>query len=501
MIIATDKTQLTQLSRGKTAYPVYLTLGNIPKAIRRKPSKHACVLIAYLPTESINRNKIKKREAGSRHQRLFHESMRIVLEPLKVAGNDGIEICGGDGAVRLIYPILTCYVADFPEQCLVTCSKYGTCPKCQVPAKNLQDPPTAPPRTQQWTQDVMDDAKQSSQTPNEFYKTCMSQEVSGSVYTPFWSGFPYCDIHLAITPDILHQLYQGVFKHIVTWCQTLLSPEELDARLRTLPQAFGVQNFSNGWSALSQVSGPERKQMAKILLGCLVGKIAKKGIRAIKAILDFIYLSQYRSHSSTTLGYMQDALNQFEANKSFFIETEIHEDLNIPKFHSLHHYIASIKLFGTTDNYNTDMFERFHIDFAKEGWRASNQRDAFPQMVTWLSRQEKISQFDNYLETVDQQSTPQNSTISLTASQPNPLHPSISIAKYPPFPKKLISTIERNHYAPHFSHHLKEYLNSLLQHRSSNRIAILHNLPFQRLDVFSQFKFHPMALDDSDRGA
>jgi hypothetical protein len=34
VILATDKTSLTQFTGGKNAYPVYLTLGNIPKAIR-----------------------------------------------------------------------------------------------------------------------------------------------------------------------------------------------------------------------------------------------------------------------------------------------------------------------------------------------------------------------------------------------------------------------------------------------------------------------------------
>ncbi|ESK83972.1 hypothetical protein Moror_7503 [Moniliophthora roreri MCA 2997] len=33
IIIATDKTQLTQFSGNKQAYPVYLTIGNIPKAL------------------------------------------------------------------------------------------------------------------------------------------------------------------------------------------------------------------------------------------------------------------------------------------------------------------------------------------------------------------------------------------------------------------------------------------------------------------------------------
>ncbi|KAG1794519.1 uncharacterized protein BJ212DRAFT_1218035, partial [Suillus subaureus] len=52
---------------------------------------------------------------------------------------------------------------------------------------------------------------------------------------PFWLEFPHCDIHLAITSDVLHQLYQGVFKHMVEWCQELMDEEELDQRLHTLP--------------------------------------------------------------------------------------------------------------------------------------------------------------------------------------------------------------------------------------------------------------------------
>jgi hypothetical protein len=90
------------------------------------------------------------------------------------------------------------------------------------------------------------------------------------------------------------------------------------------------------------------------------------------------------------LKYIEDALISWEENHIFFLETAIREDFNIPKFHSLLHYIDSIRLFGATDNFNTEMFERLHIDFAKQGWRASNKRDEFPQMISWLSRQEKI---------------------------------------------------------------------------------------------------------------
>ncbi|KDR76055.1 hypothetical protein GALMADRAFT_67859, partial [Galerina marginata CBS 339.88] len=136
VIIASDKTQLTNFSGGKSAYPVYLTIGNIPKALRRKPTKNACILIAYLPVESakLKGSGLSKVNVKIQTQRLFHEAMRLVLSPLIKAGTNGIQMTGGNGEVRKVHPILACYAADFPEQCLVACTKYGTCPKCRAPA-------------------------------------------------------------------------------------------------------------------------------------------------------------------------------------------------------------------------------------------------------------------------------------------------------------------------------------------------------------------------------
>jgi hypothetical protein len=126
VIIATDKTQLTQFSGSKSTYPVYLMLHNIPKAIRCKPSQQACILIGYLSVNKILASHLTQKDKSSRVQHLFHDSMRIIiLEPLKEAGRKGMEVTGGDGRVRRVHPILACYMADYPEQCLVTCAKYS----------------------------------------------------------------------------------------------------------------------------------------------------------------------------------------------------------------------------------------------------------------------------------------------------------------------------------------------------------------------------------------
>jgi hypothetical protein len=115
---------------------------------------------------------------------------------------------------------------------------------------------------------------------------------------------------------------------------------------------------------------------------------------ATRAILDFLYLAQLPSHNDETLQDLDDALATFHANKSIFVDLGIREDFNLPKLHSLLHYTSSIKLFGTTDNYNTEYSERLHIDLAKDAYAATNHKDELAQMTIWLERKEKIAQFD-----------------------------------------------------------------------------------------------------------
>ncbi|KAF8155894.1 hypothetical protein B0H34DRAFT_850935 [Crassisporium funariophilum] len=434
--------------------------------------------------------------------------MRAVLEPLISAGKNGVEMISSDGAVRLVFPILSCYVADYPEQCLVTCSKYGTCPKCKTPAKNLGDKIAAEDRTPQWTESIILEAKeQMDGNSRKFHDYCMQYDVAGSVFRPFWQDFPLCNIHQSMTPDILHQLYQGVFKHIVSWVQRILPDGLLDQRIRTLPHGFGLRRFKNGFSALSQISGPERKQMAKILLGCLVGLIPKQGIMAITAILDFIQIAQYTTHDDTTLGYLQDALDRFHQHRDYFIKVKARDDFNIPKFHSLLHYLNSIKLYGTTNNYNTEMFERLHIDFAKDGWRATNHRDEFPQMICWLSRREKIATFEKYLaqNTTNTPHSPEPDNPEAASAQPaTPSTPSthgesrISIAKHPNSPQRRIETIETQHNCPDFIYYLKVFLNKYRAHPIPQQDFPYIKLPFSSLDVYHMFRFHPTSIHDEE---
>ncbi|KAF9050918.1 hypothetical protein BDP27DRAFT_1167730, partial [Rhodocollybia butyracea] len=170
----------------------------------------------------------------------------------------------------------------------------------------------------------------------------------------------------------------------------------LDEQFQVLLPTCGVRHFKKGIADFSQITGTEHKHIARILLASLTGKVDAKGIAACKALLNFIHLAQYPSHDQETLDYMAAELQTWHKNKAYFVTEGVRDHLNIPKFHSLVHYVDSIKWLGPTDNYNTEAFERLHIDMAKEAWDATNKRDHFPQMTQWLSRQEKMMSYEFY---------------------------------------------------------------------------------------------------------
>ena len=53
VILASDKTNLSQFRGDKQAWPVYLTIGNISKDIHCQPCSHGTVLIGYLPVAKL----------------------------------------------------------------------------------------------------------------------------------------------------------------------------------------------------------------------------------------------------------------------------------------------------------------------------------------------------------------------------------------------------------------------------------------------------------------
>ncbi|KAG1784333.1 uncharacterized protein HD556DRAFT_1446796 [Suillus plorans] len=183
IILASDKTCLSQFRGDKSAWPIYLSIGNIAKEKRRQLSARATVLIGYLPAEKLECFTSDTRSLAG--YRLFHHCMSLLLQPLIAAGQNGIEMVCADSMIRQVYPILAAYVADFPEQCLVHVAR-------RTVAQNV------------WLR-RMKEKRQNGQHPAEFKDYGLR-----TVYHPFWADLPHTDIFLAFTPDLLHQLHKGL---------------------------------------------------------------------------------------------------------------------------------------------------------------------------------------------------------------------------------------------------------------------------------------------------
>ena len=129
------------------------------------------------------------------------------------------------------------------------------------------------------------------------YPTACSEAGIKPIVHPFWETLAYSDIYLPLTPDILHQLYQGVMKHLVAWITAAFSKKDLDAQCRCLPLNFNIQSFAKGITSLSHLTDKEHADMCWILLGLDVDMDLPGGASPIclfqctQALLDFFYLA------------------------------------------------------------------------------------------------------------------------------------------------------------------------------------------------------------------
>jgi Plavaka transposase len=475
---------LSQFGGDKKAWPVYMTIGNIKKEIRRSSKAQANVLIGYLPTSKLEVFKSSTR--GVARWRVFHACMRRILEPLIQAGKQGVVMTCVDGHERMIFPILAAYVADYPEQCLVTCTTAGRCPKCMVRHEDLGENITSSKRDRNRVVRVLQGHKDGYARPSD-----MKREGLRPIHEPFWIDLPHCNIFTTITPDILHQLHKGVFKdHFVEWCLQIAGGDEIDERFKRIPTYPGLRHFKKGISNISQWTGKEMKHMQSVL-GCLLaGAVPERVMKVAHALLDFIYLAQFRCHTSESLDSMQQALDEFHNNKDVFVSEGIRTHLNIPKIHSMAHYIEMIRSHGSADGYNTEISERLHIDYAKNAYRASNKRDYVPQMTDWLQRQESVLRFNRFvawsmekknpagLDTVvdnrgaavdvEEVATPTHGRLDSSScaansafySGPDHSRSSYHLAQKATHPNASVSTITLNYKAPQFLSALMAYLSA-----------------------------------------
>ncbi|KAH9033542.1 hypothetical protein EDB85DRAFT_1890215 [Lactarius pseudohatsudake] len=421
-----------------------MTIRNVPKEIRRKLSRRVQILMGYIPTTKLTSltNKAARWHALAN---LFHACVRTILAPIAGYGGTGVAMMSRDGTWRQCHPIFAVFVGDYPEQILVV-------------------------------EDV-----------HVFHAACREVGLK-PIFHPFWESLPLVNIFVSITPDILHQMLQGVMKHLIAWltCSNVFGTGQIDAQCQSLPPNHHIKTFSNGITILSRVSGQEHKEMCWILLGLIVdlplpsGQVTSRIVRSLP------------SQTTDTMTRLNEALAQFHSNKAVFVDLGVRNHFNIPKFHSLMHYSLSIALFGTTDNYNTEQTERLHIDFTKDAYRVTNHKDEYPQMTTWLERREKVLQHTVFIKW-SQQPVAEERSSQPPIGPSGPVPRSVKMTRNPSAKAVSFDQLSRKHGAIDFQDALADFVAQVNHPEASaaalRTLAADTLLPFRSVPVFYRIKF------------
>jgi len=115
-------------------------------------------------------------------------------------------------------------------------------------------------------------------------------------------------------------------------------------------------------------------------------------VRALRALVDFIYLARRDILDTNSLNELDDALKRFHKYRQIFQESGVRpKGFNLPRQHSLIHYAKLIRAFGAPNGLCSSITESKHIKAVKEPWRRSNRFKALSQMLLTNQHLDKLA--------------------------------------------------------------------------------------------------------------
>ena len=278
---------------------------------------------------------------------------------------------------------------------------------------------------------------------------------------------------------------------------TILVSGEIDAQCHAIPPNHNILLFPKSISTLLRISGHKHKKICLILLGLIVGLPVLAGqdascvVKSTCALLDFLYVAQYGSHTTASIECLKDCLATFHDTKAVFMDLAAWKNFNLPKLHSLIHYTSSVQQFGTTDNYNTEQLECLHIDLAKNAYHVTNCKDEYPQMTVWLECQERIEQHAavvNIRQNPQQYARPQR-----IIGPPCAYTQSVKMAQHPSAKAVTFDNLKLRYSAPKFQDVLADFIAQVNNPGARGNALCMYAkdtlIPFHYVPLFHIIKF------------
>jgi Plavaka transposase len=358
------------------------------------------VLIAYIPCPLFITPKTKLQTAFV--ARLFHQCLAIILKPLKEAGENGRHLRDSHGDRRHCFLRVAAYLGDYPEQAMINVAAANNSPVTIAGHKDLGNSKPSPRRTREYILEHI--ARVTSMVDQSDIGAYIDQAKAfglNAVNRPFWAELPGYEPDLVMAPDILHGLHRFWRDHPLRWVRNLMGVAQLDARLKALQPVVGYRHFSNGISHLSQWSGREDRELQRYLVAAVSGspRLDSDSLFCLRRLHDFIYIAQYRTHSTKTLQLLDEALKDFHRFKNCFIRNGarrgsskvVMNHFRIPKLAGLHMFSYHIPRMGSSMQFSTEIIETSHIQAAKLAFKATNRKNFVAQMCAYGDRLATLS--------------------------------------------------------------------------------------------------------------
>ncbi|KAF9231293.1 hypothetical protein BU15DRAFT_68454 [Melanogaster broomeanus] len=200
------------------------------------------------------------------------------------------------------------------------------------------------------------------------------------------------------------------YDHDLKWCLRVVGSQELDFRFAILQPVVGQRHFKTGVSKLKQVMGQAQRDMQKYIVALIAGADGPSPafIRAIRALMDFWYLSQAPVLTDTICQKISELLQEFHDNKHAIISSGGHcgkknnvlDNWYIPKLELMQSVVLSISNVGSLLQWSADTTEHAHITLIKDPGEATNNHNYDPQICRFLDRAEKCRLFDDAVRLV-----------------------------------------------------------------------------------------------------
>ena len=385
------------MTEDQISHPLLISMANLNMDFRAKASHHAFVLLALLPVPKFLHK--KKELRGVSENRLIHECLDFILQPLKTVASIGIMMSDPWGGLRHCFTPLAGYIMDFQEAIVIAGVMGKTSPVTMANYKQFGDSVRHEPRTGSTTLAQLSalrlKADAGEENLAEYWYEAKKFHLNG-VDKPFWRDWAFADPQHFLTPEPLHHWHKMSWDHDTKWCIEVLGGAEIDFRFSVLHPHVGYRHFKEGISKLKQVTGREHRDVQRYIIGVIAGAAPKEFIVAIRALLDFRYLAQSPVIDEENCSRIAAALALFHSHKDSIIDAgartgkgnQVIENWHIPKLELMQSVVPNIMQNGAAIQWSADITERAHITEIKDPAHAGNNQKYESQITRHLDRAE-----------------------------------------------------------------------------------------------------------------